>query len=82
MIFVRRALRLNVVDSLLGREVTSSDSDRQGSNSESFVWREVSSHSSHHLQEVLQTQFSQYGHRGGLKPYSFFSHVLNINLGS
>ena len=38
-------------------EVACSASDRQGSNFESCVWRTVSSHSSHHPQEVnLQGQ--------------------------
>ena len=31
----------------------------------------VSSHSSHHPQEVLLVQFSLYLHNGGLKPHSF-----------
>ena len=38
---------------------------------ESCVWRTVSSHSSHHSQEVLLAQFSLYVHKGGLKPDSF-----------
>ena len=50
---------------------TCSASDRQGSNFESCVWRTVSSHSSHHPQEVLLAQFSLYVHKGGLKPDSF-----------
>ena len=53
------------------RELASSNSDRQGSNFESCVWRAVSSHSSHHPQEVLLTHFSLYMHKGGLKPRSF-----------
>ena len=48
-----------------------SASDRQGSNFESCVWREVSSHSSQHPQEVLLAQFSLFVHKGGLKPLSF-----------
>ena len=44
--------------SLRDREVTCSASDRQGSDFESCVWRTVSSHSSHHPQEVLLVQFS------------------------
>ena len=40
-------------------------------NFESCVWRAVSSHSSHHPQEVLLAQFSLYVHKGGLKPDSF-----------
>ena len=50
----------SVVGSLRDREVACSASDRQGSNFESCVWRAVSSHSSHHPQEVLQAQFSLY----------------------
>ena len=41
------------------------------SNFESCVWRAVSSHSSHHPQEVLLTQFSLYVHTSGLKPFHF-----------
>ena len=43
----------------------------QGSNFESCVWRTVSSHSSHHPQEVLLAQFCLYVDKGGLKPDSF-----------
>ena len=57
--------------SLRDREVACSASYRQGSNFESCVWRTVSSHSSHHPQEVLLAQFSLYVHKGGLKPDSF-----------
>ena len=57
--------------SLRDREVACSASDRQGSNFESCVWRTLSSHSSHHPQEVLLAQFSLYVHKGGLKPDSF-----------
>ena len=64
-------VKLSIVGSLRDREVACSTSDRQGSNFESCVWRIVSSHSSHHLQEVLLTQFSLYVHKGGLKPDSF-----------
>ena len=38
---------------------------------ESCVWRTVSSHASHHPQEVLLAQCSLYEHKGVLKPYSF-----------
>ena len=55
---------------LRDREVACSSSDRQGSNFESCFWRTVSSHSSHHPQEVLLAQFSLYVHKGGLKPDS------------
>ena len=42
---------------------------------QSCVWREVSSHSSRHPQEVLLAHFSLYVHKGGLKPYSLiYSH--------
>ena len=64
-------VKLSIVDSLRDREVACSASDRQGSNFESRVWRTVSSHSSHHPQEVLLAQFSLYVHKGGLKPDSF-----------
>ena len=57
--------------SLRDREVACSASDRQGSNFESCVWRAVSSHLSHHPQEVLLAQFSLYVHKGGLKHHSF-----------
>ena len=49
--------------------VAYSISDRQGSNFESCVWRAVSSHSSHHPQEVLLAQFCLFAHKGGLKPH-------------
>ena len=64
-------VKLSIVGSLRDREVACSASDRQGSNFESYVWRAVSSHSSHHPQEVLLAQFSLYVHKGGLKPDSF-----------
>ena len=62
---------LSIVESLRDREVVCSASDLQGSNFESCVWRTVSSHSSHHPQEVLLAQFSLYVHKSGLKPDSF-----------
>ena len=64
-------VKLSIVGGLRDREVACSASDRQGSNFESCVWRTVSSHSSHHPQEVLLAQFSPYVHKGGLKPDSF-----------
>ena len=68
-------VKLSIVGSLRDREVACSASDRQGSNFESCVWRTVSSHSSHHPQEVLLAQFSLYVHKGGLKPDSLhFCH--------
>ena len=58
--------------------------DIQGLNCESSIWRAVSSHSSHHPQEVLLAQFSLYVHKSGLKPDSFYfiscsDHCLGIN---
>ena len=50
-------VKLCVVGSFSDREVACSAPDRQGSNFESCVWRTVSSHSSHHPQEVLLAQF-------------------------
>ena len=64
-------VKVSIVGSLCDREVACSASDRQGSNFESCVWRTVSSHSSHHPQEVLLAQFSLYLHKGGLEPDSF-----------
>ena len=64
-------VKRSIVGSLCDQEVACSASDRQGSNCESCVWRTVSSHSSHHPQEVLLAQFSLYVHKGGLKPDSF-----------
>ena len=64
-------VKLSIVGNLRDREVACSASDRQGSNFGFCVWRTVSSHSSHHPQEVLLVQFSLYVHKGGLKPDSF-----------
>ena len=71
-------VKVSIVGSLRDREVACSASDRQGSNFESRVWRTVSSHSSHHPQEVILAQFSllAYVHKGGLKPDSF--HFISI----
>ena len=66
---------LSIVGNLRDREVACSASDRRGSNFESCVWRTVSSHSSHHPQEVLLAQFSLYVHKGGLKPIHFISFI-------
>ena len=72
-------VKLSIVGSLRDREVACLASDRQGSNFKSCVWRTVSSHSSHHPQEVLLAQFSLYVHKGGLKPDSFhFYHIRSI----
>ena len=70
-------VKVSIVGSLRDREVAYSASDRQGSNFASCVWRTVSSHSSHHPQEVLLAQFSLYVHKGGLKPDSF--HFILID---
>ena len=76
-------VKVSIVGSLRDREVACSVSDRQRSNFESCVWRTVSSHSSHHPQEVLLAQFSLYVHKGGLKPDSFhlftLMHVVSLN---
>ena len=64
-------VKLSIVKSLCDREVACSASGLQGLNFESCVWREVSSHSSHHPQEVLLAQFSLYVHKSGLKLDSF-----------
>ena len=64
-------VKVSIVGSFRDREVACSASDRQGSNFQSCVWRTVSSHLSHHPQEVLLAQFIQYVYKGGLKPDSF-----------
>ena len=71
-------VKLSIVGSLRDRDVACSASDRQGSNFESCVWRTVSSHSSHHPQEIILAQFSLYVHKGGLKPDSFHFYPLEI----
>ena len=71
MFFPHPRVKHSIEGSLCDREVACSASYRQGSNFESCVWRTVSSHSSHHPQEVLLAQFSLYVHKGGLKPDSF-----------
>ena len=79
-------LKLSIVGSLRDQEVACSASDLQGFNFESCVWRAVSSHSSHHPQEVLLAQFSLYVHTIGPRPDSFnfillsskSTHALNI----
>ena len=68
--FLPRSL-VKIVGSLCDRQVAYSASDRQCSSYESCVSRAVSSHSSHHPQEVLLAQFSLYVHKGGLKSHSF-----------
>ena len=69
--FPHPRVKVSIAGSLRDQEVACSASDRQDSNFESCVWRKVSSHSSHHPQEVLLAQFSLYVHKGGLKPDSF-----------
>ena len=71
-------VKVSIVGSLRDREVACSASDRQGSNFESCVWRTVSSHSSHHPQEVLLAQFSLYVHKGGLRPDSFHFYYVFV----
>ena len=79
MLFFHPRVKVSIVGSLRDREVACSASDRQGSNFESCVWGTVSSHSSHHPQEVLLAQFSLYVHKGGLKPDSFhFIFIASI----
>ena len=63
---------LNIVGSHRDREVACSASDRQGSNFEFCVWSAVSSHSSHHPQEVLLAHFSLNVHKYGLKSHSLY----------
>ena len=69
-------VKVTIVGSPRDREVACSASDRQGSNFESCVWRTVSSHTSHHPQEVLLAQFNLYVHKGGIKPDSF--HLVDV----
>ena len=64
-------VKLSIVVSLRDLEVACLASDLQGLNFESCVWRVVSSHSSHHPQEVLLVQFSLYVHKSGPKLDSF-----------
>ena len=72
---VLSTLILWVQGSLRVREITCSASDLQCLNFESSVWRAVSSHSSHHPQEVLLVQFSLNVHKSGLRPDSFHFHI-------
>ena len=60
--FIRK--KISIVGSLRDREVVCLASD---------LWRAVSSHSSHHPQEVLPALFSLYVHKSGRKPDSFHS---------
>ena len=70
--------RFNLLGSLRDREGASSASDHQVSNFESCVRREVSSHSSHHPQEVILAQFSLKHHSfvpGAVLYAGFTTHV-------
>ena len=62
---------LSIVGSLCDRQLACSASDLRGLNIKSCVWRAVSSHSSHHPQEIILAQFSLYVHKSGLKPDLF-----------
>ena len=64
-------MRFSIVGSFRDQKVACSVSKRQSLNFDFCVWRAVSSHSSHHPQEVLLAQFSQYVYKSGLKPNSF-----------
>ena len=44
---------------------------------ESCVWKALSSHSSHHPQEVLLAKFSQCVHKGSLKPHIFIHSCIH-----
>ena len=68
----------DIVGSLRDQEVECSASDFQGLNFKSCVCRAVSSHSSHHPQELLLAQFSLYVYKGGLKPNSFHFILTTI----
>ena len=61
-------VKVSIVGNLRDRKGAFSASDLQGLNFEFCVWRRtVSSHLSHHPQEVLLAQFSLYVHKSGLK---------------
>ena len=75
--FLHPLVELSIVGSLRDRELACSTSDLQSLNFESCVWSAVSSHSSHHSQEVHLAQFSLYVHKSGLKPDSFHFHLLS-----
>ena len=62
--------------SLCDREVACSASDLRSLNFETCVWREVPSHSSHHPQEVLLTQFSLYVQKSGPFHFIYVTPVL------
>ena len=68
--------KLSIVGSLCDREVACAALDCQSLNCESSVSRAVSSHLSHHPQEVLLAQFSLHVHK---KPDSFIFHNAEGN---
>ena len=48
-------------------------------NFESCIWSAVSSHSSHHPQEVILAQFSLIAYKGGLDPNSFINLYIQYH---
>ena len=75
--FPAHSLRFNNVERLRDQEVACSTSYRQGSNFEFCAWMAVSSHSSHHPQDILLVQLSLDVHKGGLRSHSFY-HFTNL----
>ena len=75
--FPAHSLRFNNVERLRDQEVACSTSYRQGSNFEFCAWMAVSSHSSHHSQDILLVQLSLDVHKGGLRSHSFY-HFINL----
>ena len=69
-------VKLSIVGSPRDREVACSTSDLRGLNFKSCVWRAVSSHSSHHTEEIPLAQFSLYVHKSDLKPNS--AHLISF----
>ena len=72
-------LKLSIVGSLRDREVACSASHLQGFNFESCVLRAMSSHSSHHPQELLLAQFSLYVNKRALARFISF-HFISFHL--
>ena len=70
-------IHFSIVGRLRDREITCSALDHEDTNFKSCVWRTLSSHSSHHPQEVLLAHFSLYVHKGDLKPNLFILFVHN-----
>ena len=68
-------LSRSLVRSLCDREVACSPSDHKDSNFESCVWMAVSSHSSHHPQDVLLTSLAHVC-TSYLKPHSLIYSIL------